>query len=166
MEMVMDSSHGRGYTMDNEQAREHFIKGLTALHNDHLYLAMTCFEHAAAVETCSQCHACLAYCKAATGGDLNEGIATVRNAMEQTPDAPLNYLLLGRLLMLAGNRVEALDTLRRGTHFESDGEISRELERLGVRQPPVFSSLSRSHPLNRYAGLFLSRLGLRPTQQH
>lgn len=39
--------------------------------------------------------------------------------------------------------------------------IIRELEKHGIRKPPIFKKLARSHPLNKYLGLLLVRFGLR-----
>lgn len=151
--------------MYHQDARSHFAKGLTALRNDHLYLALNCFEHAAREETWTECESCLAYCRAAVRGGVKESTDIVRACLSREPENALHHLLLGRLLLLANRREEALDTLRQGTRFDTTGELTRELERVGIRQPPVFRSLSRSHPFNRFAGIFLSRLGLRQPGQ-
>jgi tetratricopeptide (TPR) repeat protein len=151
--------------MRHQHARDHFHKGLTALRNNHLYLALNCFEQAAALETWTECDSCLAYCRAAVRGGVEEATEIVRQGLASEPENALHYLLLGRLQLLAGNRVEALDTIRRGTHFDKNGELTKELDRLGTRKPPVFSSLHRSNPLNRIAGIILTRLGLRHPQQ-
>jgi len=39
--------------------------------------------------------------------------------------------------------------------------IMDELRRLGIRKPPPFPSLDRSHPVNKFTGKLLSRMGMR-----
>jgi hypothetical protein len=51
--------------------------------------------------------------------------------------------------------------LRQGLHYGEHINIILELERLGIRKPPIFRKLARAHPLNRNLGQLLSRLGLR-----
>lgn len=39
--------------------------------------------------------------------------------------------------------------------------VHRELDKLGLRKPPVIPFLSRGNPINKYLGIILSRMGLR-----
>jgi hypothetical protein len=84
-----------------------------------------------------------------------------REALKSDSTNPLHYLHLGRIMLMARRRQEALDVLRSGIPYDHSGDIIIELERLGRRNPPVFPRLKRDHPLNKYSGIALSRLGLR-----
>lgn len=142
-------------------AREEFAKGLTALQHDHLYLAMTCFEQAMLLDRTPECCSYLAYCMAKARNDYDEASTLAREALHLEPSNPLHYLHLGRILLMDRRRQEALEVLRSGIPYDRSGDIIIELERLGRRTPPVFSYLKREHPLNKYSGLILNRLGLR-----
>ena len=147
--------------MTGTAAREEFAKGLSALQHDHLYLALTCFEQAMLLERTPECCSYMAYCIAKARNAYDEAVMLAREALHDEPFNPLHYLHLGRILLMARRRQEALDVLRSGIPHDSSGDIIIELERLGRRSPPVFSSLKREHPLNKYSGMVLSRLGLR-----
>ena len=138
-----------------------FDKGVEALRHDHLFLARVCFEQAALGGKSPAISSYLALCRAKTRGEFGEAIALVEEAMALEPRNPVHYLNLGRIHLLAGDRPQALDTFRRGARYDRSGEIGRELESMGVRKRPVIPFLARSNPLNRYLGLFLTRLGVR-----
>jgi hypothetical protein len=57
--------------------------------------------------------------------------------------------------------VEGIAMLRQGLQHGEDIDILKELERLGIRKLPIFRNLPRHHPLNKYPGLLLSKLGMR-----
>jgi predicted Zn-dependent protease len=75
--------------------------------------------------------------------------AVVKNGRRSS----LLYLNLARALSAAGRRREAIDALERGLLVHhSDRLLKRELQHLVPRGRPLFSSLSRKHPFNRYFG--------------
>jgi hypothetical protein len=82
-------------------------------------------------------------------------------ALEKDPHNSVHHLNLGRIYVLAGKREKALQILRDGMQFDQNNEIFRELEVLGTRRPPVIASLRRGHPLNKYCGMLLKKLGYR-----
>jgi Tfp pilus assembly protein PilF len=73
----------------------------------------------------------------------------------QTEQAPADlYLNLGLVYLRAKRRDLAYRTLKRGLDVEPDHRACRDtLDRLRMRQRPVFPFLARKHPLNRYCGL-------------
>ncbi|WP_243372490.1 tetratricopeptide repeat protein [Geotalea sp. SG265] len=147
--------------MISKEAEELHDKGLEALDHDHDYLARTCFEQAATLERTPENLSCLALCLAKTRKQPTEAIGMAREALAADPANPLLHLNLGKIYWLAGEKEKALETLRNGMQYDTGNMISHELTRYGKRRPPLFPSLKRSHPLNRYLGLLLSRLGLR-----
>lgn len=147
--------------MTGTTARQEFAKGLTALQHNHLYLALNCFEQAMLLERTPECCSYMAYCIAKARNNYDEATMLAREALAKEPTNSLHYLHLGRILLMARKRQEALEVYRNGIPYDSSGDIIIELERLGRRSPPVFSRLHRDHPLNKYSGLALSRLGLR-----
>lgn len=147
--------------MVTREAEELFVKGLEAIEQHHLYLARTCLEQALALERSPEICSYLALCRAQTGGRFNEAIALAEEAVAGAPTNSWFYLNLGKVYLLAGDRKKSLDFLRKGLQFDRNPAILRELEAQGTRKPPLFARLKRDHPLNRFAGMLLSRLGLR-----
>ncbi len=92
-------------------------------------------------------------------GDFARGRRLCEEAIADGPlDADL-YVNLARVY-LRGNRkqlaVEALDTAL--AIDPAHRQANRLRDQLGRRREPVFGFLSRSHPLNRYAGMVRARL--------
>ncbi len=147
--------------MPNLQAEEFYEKGLHALSNGHVYLALVCFEQAANLEKSSLYSSYLAFCIAKARGQYREAMDLCAEVIVEEPANHIHYLNLGRIHLLAGEREKALRALRDGLQHDKNSEILRELERLGLRKPPVFNWLKREHPLNKYCGILLKKLGLR-----
>jgi tetratricopeptide (TPR) repeat protein len=142
-------------------AAEWFSKGIEALGHDHVYLARTCFEHATKEERTPRSCSYLALCQAKTRGKFDDAIDLAREAIAAEPGNSLHYLNLGRVFLLAGMKGEAIEVFREGLKRERNAEVVTELERLGTRKAPPLPSLHRNHPLNKYLGILLARLGLR-----
>ncbi len=147
--------------MSSAEIEELLVKGLAALDHGHNHLALVCFERAASLEKSPVINSCLAFCNAAVRRQFAEAIPLCREALVQEPSATLHYLNLGRVLVLAGQRREAIDIFRQGVQIGRDPRLIAELNRLGARKPRVFKSLQRDHLLNRIFGMVLSKLGLR-----
>jgi len=62
---------------------------------------------------------------------------------------------------LKGEKAEAIRVFRLGLKAERNKRIIEELEKLGIRKPPVISFLSRGNPINKYLGIILGRLSIR-----
>lgn len=147
--------------MYHEEAEQLVAKGREALANEHEYLALNCFEQAIRMEWSPVACSCLAYCRAKVKGNYRESVLLARKALEKEPENPVHYGNIGRILILSGEVEDGIRMLRQGLHHGEHIDIVMELERLGIRKPPIFRKLPRSHPLNKYLGLLLSRLGLR-----
>ena len=147
--------------MSSAEIEELVAKGLAALDHGHNHLALVCFERAASMEKSPVINSCLAFCNASVRRQFAEAIPLCREALAQEPAATLHYLNLGRVLVLAGQRREAIEIYRQGLQVDRDPRLIEELNRLGARKPRVFQSLRRDHPLNIIFGLVLSKLGMR-----
>jgi hypothetical protein len=147
--------------MYHNEAEQLLVKGRDALANDLEHLALVCFEKSIRMEWSPEACSSLAYCRARLKGNYLESIILARKALELEPDNPVHYGNLGRILILSGEVDEGIRMLRQGLHYGEHINIIKELERLGIRKPPVFRRLERGHPLNRNLGQLLSRLGLR-----
>ena len=100
----------------------------------------------------------LSYCgllMALTEGRFEHAIALCRRAIEKDGRRASDlYLNLGRVLAMSRRRGEAIVALTEGlaVHPE-DGRLRSELRHLVPRAKPVFRSLPRRHPLNKYVGI-------------
>ena len=103
----------------------------------------------------------LGYCLAKEQHQFKRAVALCREAIEREPGEVLHFLNLGRVYLEAGQKIMAIKSFRQGMKISRNRQIMVELNSLGVRKEPVFSSLSRTHVLNRFFGLFFNRLGLR-----
>jgi tetratricopeptide (TPR) repeat protein len=147
--------------MSAAEVEEIVAKGLTALDNDHIHLALVCFERALEIKKSPLVCSSLGFCIAAARGDFEGGIALCQEAVEAEPSNSVHYLNLGRVLTLSGRRKAAIDVFRMGMRLNKDEKIVRELDLLGTRKPPFIQSLDRKHFLNRWLGFLLTRLGFR-----
>lgn len=147
--------------MDGSEQHLHITRGLAALDRDNTLEALIHFEQADRLGRTPLTASCLGYCLAREHRQLQRGIALCFEALRQEPGNPLLYLNLGRVHLLAGQRLKAITVLQKG-HKLRGGEIVRpHLTNLGLRKSPVFKSLPRDHPLNKFGGKLLARFGLR-----
>ena len=136
-------------------------KGLSALEHGHTYLAMSCLEEAMASGKTPLLCSHLAYCMAVNNKGLDSAIALAREALDAEPGNIHFRLNLGRILLLAGQKEEAIRVLRQGLYYGCSPELLAQLDQFGTRKAPLFPALPRGHFANKYSGLLLTRLGLR-----
>lgn len=103
----------------------------------------------------------LGYCIAKMRGHVKKGIEFCHSSLLLEHEDPAHYLNLGKIHLLSGDKAEALRVFREGMRKGESHEMQWMLNSLGTRKPPVFKSLSRKNPLNRYFGMLFSRIGLR-----
>jgi predicted Zn-dependent protease len=95
-------------------------------------------------------------------GQLQRGQELCTAALAQDSSEPEHFMNLARVHLKLGKKCEAIDVLRSGMRQHPNSEIlDGALMSLGIRKPVPFGSLQRAHPLNKYTGLLLARLGLR-----
>ncbi len=143
---------------DVEQLR---AKGMSKLSDGDILAAMVYFEKAVNSGGTPDCISCFGYCIAKERGQASKGLTFCRDALEREPDNPLHYLNMARIQLLMRNQNEALDLLRQGAACGHDDTILALIEEIGTRKPPVLSFLHRDHPVNKYLGMILGRLGIR-----
>ena len=136
-------------------------KGEKALASGETLVALVYFETAARLSPAPAIKSALAYCLARERQQYQKALALCREALGADPADPRHYYHLGRTYLLAGQKTQAIAAFRRGLKQQRYQPIIDELRRLGVRKPPVFTSLPRDHILNRSAGILLTRLGTR-----
>jgi tetratricopeptide (TPR) repeat protein len=144
-----------------EEAERAFSQALAALGGEDTLTALSHLERALKLENRAGWYSYLGYCIAKERGQQRKGLELCLNSQAEEPDNPEHYLNLGRVHLLAGDRVEALRLLREGIHKGDCPAILQLLESLGNRRPPVLPMLSRDNPVNKYLGIIFGRLGLR-----
>lgn len=144
-----------------ESAEKEFSMGKGALAREDTLTALMHLERALRLRDNPGWHSYLGYCIARERGQFRKGLELCQSSLANEPDDPGHFYNLGRVHLASGDKTEAMRVLREGMAKGGSPEIVRLLESLGQRSPLLFPSLSRSHPLNRYPGMLLKRLGLR-----
>lgn len=113
----------------------------------------------------------LGYLKAAVLKENKTGLDICKRAMEKyqtqaekKEGSYLSYfsLNIGRVYLLSGKKDFAINSYLKGLQCDPrNKEIIEELAKLGIRRPAPIPFLGRSNPINKYLGIFLSRLGIR-----
>ncbi|MDA8412530.1 MAG: tetratricopeptide repeat protein [Desulfobacteraceae bacterium] len=142
-------------------AQKDFDQAQLELERGNVLAALACLERALAIWDDPLWYSRLAYCIAKERGHLTQAFELCNAAIEHDPGNPIHYLYLGKVHQIAANKYDSLQTLRKGMSLGKLPEIEKELADLGTRKPPVFPSLSRNNPLNRYLGIIMTRLKLR-----
>ncbi len=135
------------------------LKGERALENGDTLVALVQFEMAHAIEPLPSIKAKLAFCLAKERQQYQQAMTLCREALQAEPDNPDHYYQLSRIYLVAGQKRQAIKSLRKGLKFKRHQLIIDELNRLGARKEPFFSSLPREHILNRSVGILFSRFG-------
>jgi tetratricopeptide (TPR) repeat protein len=146
---------------DNYSYIELTERGIALLNTNERLAALACFEKAFTRGISPTLLSFLSYCIATERGQIQEALKLCNDALAQEPGNPVHYLNLGRIYLHAGDRDEALFSLRKGLSFGEEPTIKSLLEQIGTRERPVFPFLPRANFLNKYTGLLLHRLKLR-----
>lgn len=145
----------------NPEAEQLCAEGIKAIDGGNVLIALVYFEKAANLDQTPVICSYLGYCLARERGMVKKGLSMIDEAIYAEPRNPVHYLNLGKTLILTSQKDKAIATFREGLRYGKSRQIVQELEKLGVRKEPVLSFLSRDHPINKYLGIILSRLGLR-----
>ncbi len=136
-------------------------KGIEAAEKGYIHSAQVFLGQVAEQRKTPEVRSYLAYCQAKGQGRIHSAAKMCRDSVKRDPNNPLHYLLLGRILLMAGEKAKAIDAFRKGLTAGRDPKIIAELSTLGLRKPAVIKSLKRNHPVNRALGKALSLIGLR-----
>jgi len=137
-----------------ERAREAIAAGYALVALVHLEKSLSLHDN-------PSWYSYLGYCIAKERGHVRKGIELCQSSILREPEEPAHHLNLGRIQLVCGNKTEALRVFREGLEKGDNDEIRIMLNRIGTRKPPVIKFLARNNPLNRWLGIFLSRVGLR-----
>src|SRR5208282_5064790 len=140
---------------------ELFNKGLEALAGGKMIPALASFEKALELEDNPAFYSYFALCIAKERGQVRRAIKLCEEALQKDGENTAHYLNLGKILLQAGNRDDAIMVFRGGLKYGNNLLIIDELNKLATRTPPVLSFLHRNNPINKYLGIFLKKLGIR-----
>ena len=147
--------------MTQEDIDETIRKGIASAERGDFHTAQILLNDASAQRNTPELHSYLAYCLANTEDRMSAAAKTCRESIKREPANSLHYLILGRILLLAGQKDRAVKTFRQGLKTSPNPKIMAELKQLGLRKPPIFQSLGRDHFINRMCGRIFSTIGLR-----
>lgn len=147
--------------VDTEKLEALSTKGIEAAEKGYIHSAQVFLGQVPEQQRSPELTSYLAYCQAKSESPDGPAAKTCEESIAQEPDNPTHYLILGRIMLLRGDKASAIEAFRQGLARKKDSRIANELNKLGLRRPPVIKQLSRSHPLNRYLGKLLYKLGLR-----
>jgi tetratricopeptide (TPR) repeat protein len=133
-------------------------KGFKSLRKGDSLVAMIHFENAFRINPSPAVKSGLAYCLARERQQFQKAQQLCQQAAAEEPGNPDHYYQLGRIYLLANKRKSAILAFRKGLKQKRHQPIIDELHRLGIRNPPVFSSLARDHFLNRSVGKLLAKI--------
>jgi tetratricopeptide (TPR) repeat protein len=136
-------------------------KGEQALKNGDTLVALLQFETAHAIQPLPGIKSKLAFCLAKERRQYQQAMNLCREALQAEPDNPDHYYQLSRIYLVAGQKRQAIKSLRKGLKFKRHQPIIDELNWLGARKEPVFATLPREHLLNRSVGILFTKLGSR-----
>ena len=147
--------------MQPEDINELLNKGKEAVEKGYIPSAQVFFSQVAEQNNTPEVRSYLAYCLAKSQGRTQVAAKTCIESIRREPDNPTHYLLLGRIHLLTDDKDKAVQVLRQGAKINKDPRLLNEINKMGMRKPQVMKSLKRNHPLNRFLGKLLTRLGLR-----
>jgi uncharacterized protein HemY len=136
-------------------------KGIEAAEKGYIHSAQVFLGQVAEHRNTPELNTYLAYCLAKGQGRMHSAAKACRESIKREPGNSLHYLILGRVLLMAGEKGKAIDAFRQGLKTSPSPKIIQELKKLGLRKPAVIKSLKRNHPINRMLGRVFSTIGFR-----
>lgn len=147
--------------MSLDQLDDLLQKGIEAAEKGYIHSAQVFLGQVAEQRNTPVIHSYLAYCLAKGEGQMHSAAKICRESIEREPNNSLHYLILGRILLLSGDKGKAIDSFRQGLRTSPNPLIIDELKKLGLRKPAIFKNLKRNHPINRALGKVFNIIGLR-----
>jgi tetratricopeptide (TPR) repeat protein len=145
--------------MPEKAVEELFAIGAEAVNAGDTVFGLVCFSKLMETTRTPTILSYYAACLAKERGEPQEARSLCEQAIEEEPWNSTLYLNLGRVYLTVGDKYAAIKAFRNGLLHEKNQLIAEELNRIGWRDLPVFTELPREHPLNRYLGKLLKKLG-------
>jgi len=146
-----------------QDPEEFYTAGIFLVKRDRVKEALSAFRQALEIKKDEPRYlSYFGYCLAKAEGRTKEGAALCERAVQKEFYRVELFINLGRVYLLAGNRKKAHMAFRKGLALDRENrEIRGELDRMGIRRPPVLPFLDRKNPVNKLAGKVLFKLRLR-----
>jgi tetratricopeptide (TPR) repeat protein len=129
------------------------------LSRNHVKAAMKRFEEALQISPNNSAY--LSYyglCVAMEREDFQSALQLCERAVKIEPKNPISRVNLGKVFRLKGDNDKAYKSFIQAWKVDkTHPSAAAELSRMGIRRPPVFSFLSRSHWLNRRFGMIRAK---------
>ena len=140
--------------MSTSDAVKEFKNGFSALREGYQRRALAHFKKALELDSRNPFYlSYLGLALAMVEGQWAEAEELCLKALRMRRCQPELYLNLAEVYRRAGKKEDAVWTLEQGALFtKRDLRVAQAMDKLGVRQPPVFSFLDRKNPLNRGLG--------------
>lgn len=140
-------------------SEEFFQKGYEFFQKGETLAALYNFEKSYSLDSSNLlCKSFVALLMATERGQLGKATDIMEEIAGKDLPEPLIYLNLGRLYLLAGKKIEAIEIIRKGLTYGPLPEAVELLEDLGSRKKPFIPSLPRSNFINKYIGLLFKKL--------
>lgn len=136
-------------------------KGIEAAEKGYIHSAQALLGQVAEHRKTPELDSYLAYCLAKEEGSMHSAAKICHESIKREPNSSLHYLILGRILLMSGEKNKAIKTFRQGLKTSPNPAIINELKKLGLRRPTVLKNLKRNHPINRVLGKALGFIGFR-----
>ncbi len=147
--------------MSPDQLDDLLQKGIEAAEKGYIHSAQVFLGQVTEHRDTPELHSYLAYCLAKGQGRMHSAAEACRESIKREPNNSLHYLILGRILLMSGDKRKTIETFRQGLKIGPNPLIITELKKLGLRRPAILKSLKRDHPFNRVLGKLLGSVGLR-----
>ncbi|MHC1696993.1 MAG: hypothetical protein AB9919_02785 [Geobacteraceae bacterium] len=138
-----------------------FERARRAIAKDNTVAGLASIEKALSCNDDKRWYSYLGYCIAKERGQVARGTDLCMISLEHEPGNPEHCVNLGKILLLSGKKAEALRMLREGMARGGNAELMALLNEFSRRKSPIIPFLPRAHPVNKFLGLLLHRLGLR-----
>ncbi|RLB70246.1 MAG: hypothetical protein DRH06_03620 [Deltaproteobacteria bacterium] len=147
--------------MSPDQLDDLLQKGIEAAEKGYIHSAQVFLGQVTEHRDTPELHSYLAYCLAKGQGRIHSAAKACRESIKREPNNSLHYLILGRILLMSGDKRKTIETFRQGLRVGPNPLIVDELKKLGLRKPVILKSLKRNHPINRALGRLFDFIGFR-----
>lgn len=145
---------------DTHESDVLFSQAMELISRNHMREAMKRFEEALQISPNNAVYMShYGVCVAIEKDDISAARKLCERAVKMDPGNPVARVNLGKVLRLQGDNERAHKTFIQAWKADkTHPAAAAELSRMGIRRPPVFSFLSRTHWLNRKFGMLRARI--------
>jgi Flp pilus assembly protein TadD len=145
---------------DTHESEVFFNQAMELFSRNHVEAAMKQFEKALQISPNNALYLShYGLCIAMEREDFPSALKLCERAVKMDPRNPVARVNLGKIYRLQGDNTRAYKTyLQAWKTDKTHPSAAAELSRMGIRRPPVFPFLSRSHWLNKQFGILRAKI--------